>query len=638
MSIQHSHSEVGFKRCAVCKIDLKGRFVYIDERTEHLLGLTKEDLFGKCITDFLDEPSQKLIEQLLAQRNHYETFYDITTLTLLSNSKKHITSRVIVSLNFIAGNPVNFQMVIDPASFMGKVSHETPTSHYYDALLSEIIDLGNLSDWKPVLQILCRYVGAAQACLYLIQSDKLEARSMACNDSAAEQVFKAVPDLTEMHQRVADTGQVYSFIDGASVQRMIESAGSAPNEFVTRFEMSDGARYLFRLIFPEEFDSQQAQESIAAAKLVIRLVSYLRDARSSDREEEDDDSFDIRFTIGFLDSLGIAAFLNDSDGTIVGYNPSMLKFASRESLDSNYMTLLRAMPDPNREQLANTIADYINSEDPSDSETDLQIRVQIGEHEYAAVNVMRLGESASDRTACFVFMPEPGGATPSDTVYTDRRMWYGVMRHLRESLGASMRVSDQLSHKFVDRLGSDGNKRLKQLDEELVQMHSAVDSFARLLRMAAGSQHAETTDLNLMVNGILKKLLAQHPDLAITCTYSHLPKINARRRVLTAIVKNILTLAAAQNDGTKVTINIEARTGDQQCQLLISHPTSSLNAGQLSGIMSFDRLGLSSDNSSSSKKLHYAVTRKLIELIHGKISLRPLEQGGVIVEIDFPTT
>ena len=60
MSVQQSHSEIGFKRCAVCKIDLKGRFVYIDERTEHLLGLTKEDLFGKNIIEFLDEPSQKL--------------------------------------------------------------------------------------------------------------------------------------------------------------------------------------------------------------------------------------------------------------------------------------------------------------------------------------------------------------------------------------------------------------------------------------------------------------------------------------------------------------------------------------------------------------------------------------------------
>ncbi len=636
MSLQHSHSELGFKRCAVCKIDLKGRFVYIDERTEHLLGLTKEELFGKSILEFLDDPSQKLIEQLLAQRNHYETFYDITTLTLLSSSKKHITSRVIVSLNFIAGNPVNFQMVIDPASLTARPTRETVTSHYYDALLSEIIGLDNMNDWKPILQILCRYVGASQACLYLIQGDKLEARSTAANENIADQVYKTIPEPSEMHRKVAQTGQEYSFIDGLSVQQMIEASGSAPNEYVTRFELTSGAVYLLRLIFPDEFDSQQAQESIAATKLALRLVSYLTSARLGVSDDEEDDTFDIRFTIGFLDSLGIAAFLNDSEGTIVGFNPSMLHFASREALDSNYMTLLRSLPDPNRGRLADQIADYINSDNPSDTETDLRLRLQIGEHEYATVNIMRLGESTSDRTACFVFLTEPGTPEPSDQVFNDRRMWYGVMRHLRESLGSSRQMSDQLLHQFVDRLGSDGNKSLRQLDEELEQMHSAVDGFAQLLRMAAGSRRTETTDLNLLVNGVLKKLLSQHPELAITCTYTHLPKIAAQRRLLTAILKNILVLAVMHNDGSKVTASIEARVEDGSCTLTLSHPTSSLSEDQLHGIMSFDRLGLSSDNSSSARKLTYAVTRKLIELIDGTVSLKPLDKGGVLVTIEFP--
>ena len=99
MTIQQSSSGIGLTRCAVCKIDLKGRFVYVDEKVEDLLGYTKEDLFGKSLLDFIDEPSQKLIEQLLSHRNHYETFYDSTTITLLDQQRTPVAARAVVSLN-----------------------------------------------------------------------------------------------------------------------------------------------------------------------------------------------------------------------------------------------------------------------------------------------------------------------------------------------------------------------------------------------------------------------------------------------------------------------------------------------------------------------------------------------------------
>ena len=67
MATQVSTRSVGFRRCAVCKVDLKGRFVYIDEEIENLLGYTKEELFGKSLSDFLDETSIVLLEQLLIQ-------------------------------------------------------------------------------------------------------------------------------------------------------------------------------------------------------------------------------------------------------------------------------------------------------------------------------------------------------------------------------------------------------------------------------------------------------------------------------------------------------------------------------------------------------------------------------------------
>ena len=80
-------------RCAVCKIDLKGRFVYIDDETEKLLGLTKEELFGRQFTDFLDQHDIDTISAILTGSNRYETFFDAAQIGL--REKTGITSDII---------------------------------------------------------------------------------------------------------------------------------------------------------------------------------------------------------------------------------------------------------------------------------------------------------------------------------------------------------------------------------------------------------------------------------------------------------------------------------------------------------------------------------------------------------------
>ncbi len=167
MTIQQSSSAIGLKRCAVCKIDLKGRFVYLDEKIEDLLGYTREDLFGKSLLDFVDEPSQKLIEQLLSHRNHYETFFDSTSITLYDQSRNPVTARAVVSLNFIAGNPVNYQLIIDQAD-LDSSQAASRTQSPYDSIVENILAIDGALDWRQLLQVICRCTKARQACVYLI--------------------------------------------------------------------------------------------------------------------------------------------------------------------------------------------------------------------------------------------------------------------------------------------------------------------------------------------------------------------------------------------------------------------------------------------------------------------------------------
>ncbi|MGH8015628.1 MAG: PAS domain-containing protein, partial [Candidatus Zixiibacteriota bacterium] len=100
------------QRCAVCKIDLKGRFAFIDEEFLELTGYTYEELLGKPLSGVLDSAGQHLINQLLSERSHYETVYDSAPMTFIDKNRQPIRVTVIMFLNFIGGNPVNFQLII----------------------------------------------------------------------------------------------------------------------------------------------------------------------------------------------------------------------------------------------------------------------------------------------------------------------------------------------------------------------------------------------------------------------------------------------------------------------------------------------------------------------------------------------
>jgi hypothetical protein len=104
----------GVVECPVFKIDFSGRFVFLDDLSERLLGLPREKLFGRSIREFLDEESYHLIRSIIRGGTSYETFFKAAELTFLDASGIPHCFGVIISLNFIAGNPANYQIIINP--------------------------------------------------------------------------------------------------------------------------------------------------------------------------------------------------------------------------------------------------------------------------------------------------------------------------------------------------------------------------------------------------------------------------------------------------------------------------------------------------------------------------------------------
>jgi|GEM_PF-6379111 PAS domain S-box-containing protein len=102
------------EQCPVFKIDRQGRFVYIDARTERFFGISAEELFVRNIEEFLDKESYDKLRLILDSGRSCEAFYFPLEATILDSSGKSHPYSAVVSQNFVAGNPANYQLIIIP--------------------------------------------------------------------------------------------------------------------------------------------------------------------------------------------------------------------------------------------------------------------------------------------------------------------------------------------------------------------------------------------------------------------------------------------------------------------------------------------------------------------------------------------
>ncbi len=265
------------QRCAVCKIDLKGRFAFIDEEFLALTGHSYEELLGKPATGVFDPASHELILGLMSRRSHFEAVYDSALLTLISKTKQAIGVSAVIFLNFIGGNPVNFQLILSSQKIFQRpevgVSEDVRLVEFIERLSA--IDTAN--DWQGILVALLKLSSAGQAGWYGFDKGHLVPMASATDDSSAVFANKELSATSEWHRKIAESDTEYNFTDGASVQSAIENSKSAPNEFISTFQIHHD-KYVLRLIYSSDVSAHDAAKSIERTKSVMPLVRKLVNA------------------------------------------------------------------------------------------------------------------------------------------------------------------------------------------------------------------------------------------------------------------------------------------------------------------------------------------------------------------------
>lgn len=154
--------------CAVFKIDLKGRFVYIDDETEDLLGLSREELFGKSIYEFISDESHQMLDTVLGHHKRYESFYESMPLTIRENEGVLRRVEAVITLNFIGGNPVNYQFIL----INSQAPDLAPIVNWERQLLEMTQLPSSKIDFDQIAEMFCTIGGFAVGECYLIGNER----------------------------------------------------------------------------------------------------------------------------------------------------------------------------------------------------------------------------------------------------------------------------------------------------------------------------------------------------------------------------------------------------------------------------------------------------------------------------------
>lgn len=265
-------SELSVRRCAVCRINMKCRFVYVDDGVEKLVGFTREELFGKSLLDFIDEADHPLLNRILQQRNHFEANFDITSLHVVTRDQKRIPASVVVSLNFIAGNPVNYQIIIDAGCCDEPVQRVEVQHTDYRQFVSRLLETDASSFSAEALDSLYQFLGDEQCLIYQVSGESIE--PVYWRSSTPQNGIRHTKEPKALLQWVAISDEAYTFLNPDCARRAVEKSGVAPTEYIRKLQLGEET-YLVRVLLDELTSVEEQRTAVAAVSQAVQLVERL---------------------------------------------------------------------------------------------------------------------------------------------------------------------------------------------------------------------------------------------------------------------------------------------------------------------------------------------------------------------------
>lgn len=570
----------GLCRCAVCKIDLRGRFVFVDSQTEELLGYPSEELFGKSVLDFLDSNSKKTVEQVLSDRNHYETHFDHAPLTFLSKNTGPKDFDAIISLCFNGGNPVNYQLILKEQSRPTRQSDEFADGLTTEEFVKCCLELKPGGRLSSLPELLCQYSWAEQVAIYLIAEDKLEPLAGAQASRSELFSFNAISEPSELHHWVAQSGEPYVLCDELSLQAAREADIEPLPEFVAPASF-ENRPCLLRFIFSENMPVDLQHQAVARARLAGQLAAQLSNPEPAS-SKTNDPGIDMKFIVGFLSTLGLGALLTDSDGNIVGYNPTLVELLDELSPGDTSRDFVKLLEGDNSAGWAALIHEQLRDSDTADIRIDLTL--PSGE-QYLLV-IIRFADEANDQTACWVLIPRSGTSAVDSEVSCETTVWSSLVDGMKPALDEIAGGVEEVSRDYCRQVKHLDDSSLNRLHEAVRIMHQMLAD-SSLLHTLDQSSSAASVSLNDLVDEAAEAVRGEFPDVNIKCEHTGLPSIITSRVRMAAVLRNLMANCVRHNPNPDVTLTVGAAIRHGRCRIAVSDDGNGMPRRQFQRLFDF---------------------------------------------------
>lgn len=276
-----THPQVSL--CAVCKVDLRGRFVLADEEFERLLGYSQDDVFGRHLTEFAAEENHEVINALLTQYSQYESVHQTATISLLTANSEPVRATIVTALNFVAGNAVNFQVLLTPCG--GEGPGAAPQQSESDELSIDdylgLLDGTKPTDWSVAAGPLCRLAQAEECLVYTTSDDALVLVNSSADPAGGGDAVSSVEAAGDLHWWVANAGEPYRFDNTDHVQKALQDVATAPTELLLPFSDDTVSHGLIRFVYAADADSDSPRLAAAMDRVTLLLSARQRKEQSS---------------------------------------------------------------------------------------------------------------------------------------------------------------------------------------------------------------------------------------------------------------------------------------------------------------------------------------------------------------------
>lgn len=272
------------KPCAVCKVDLRGRFVVADEAFEALLGYSQDEVFGRSLTDLAPDQYHETINALLVQYSQYEPVHQTATIALCPASGDPISVTIITALNFVAGNAVNFQVMLTPCGDTVPVvvaDDRSSGSVSLDDCLT-LLDHSHAVDWSTAVMTLRDVAGAEECLVYRAADDGLELVNTSADPAAGAEAVTTAGETNDLHWWVANAHESYRFDRADNVQKALQAVSQAPTELLLPFADSQRESGLIRFTFAADED----KDSLRLASTMDRVSALVAAMQSAPTESK----------------------------------------------------------------------------------------------------------------------------------------------------------------------------------------------------------------------------------------------------------------------------------------------------------------------------------------------------------------